>query len=180
MREFVIAVLLTAAFPMGSLAGPPHRPTFHAQFACGRAIFTLRTTDAYARDFAGPTGQSLSVRIRGRERAIRLDTAGQSRVDYDGEARLPASIGEMICLTADDGRRYLVLEYTCSEASDVSAPVCHGEREWFRYLNESGRAVDRGFMPQDPRYDALFTRLHLDRAQHSKIPPPSVAASGLP
>lgn len=150
-----VGLLLTFAASTLGLA-PVHVGTL----PCGGGTFRLLSQKWADRKRAplAPHRQSLSVERDGRARTVALDRT--ALVVKDGFAVRNRYVASWACLTNARGDYYAILGYAC--AIDRGYPHdCGGEREWLRFLDDRGRAVDRG-VPQDgPAADALKKRLGL-------------------
>jgi len=85
---------------------------------------------------------------------LEVDAAPATRLP-DGRQALADLVMSWACVQGS--RPIVMLEMTCARG-DLGG-VCHGEKEWFRLLDTSGHRLDENYLPQDPRYTALYKRL---------------------
>lgn len=143
------ALLLTLA----SASAPP---THTASLSCGAATFQI-VSHAWPRTLA-PVTQTASVRVAGRRRTVTLDPTGT--VIVDGHRVRNRYVLSWSCVKGAGGTSYVSLGYAC--AMDPGYPFdCGGEKEWFRLLDDRGRAVDTGVPHNGPTRDRLDRRLGL-------------------
>ena len=136
--------------------GVAHTST--ATLTCGQARFVTRTSSLShippEDDFAW-TAQTITLQVKPEGREQELSSV-QEQPPSANKPELDSVVTSWKCL---QGRRQKVvlLWLTCAKA-DLGG-VCHGEREWQRFLDIQGQPLDAGYTPQDKRYAALSAKL---------------------
>jgi hypothetical protein len=146
---------MTPLVLLAALAAP--QPSHVATLTCGAGRFRLESRSLAAGPLA-PASQRLTVRVGGRGRALPLDGGGTALVE--GARVRRAFVQSWACPRAKGGRRYVLLGYAC--AVDPGEPgACGDDKEWFRLLDDRGRALGAGLPHAGPGWTRLQRRLGL-------------------
>ena len=137
-------------------ADPPRVGT--ADLVCGAARLHARTASvAHVAPDDGLAWVSQEITLKGpggvpsRLHVMEVDQPPTT----DGRG-LPVIVSSWQCLSGSRGK-VIELWLACNRA-DLGG-TCKGEREWERLMDVTGRPLDAGYAPQDPRYEALSRRL---------------------
>lgn len=141
-----------------SIAASGMAPSRTATLSCGRGTFVAASRRWPRPSPLAPATQGVTVEIAGKRHAVPLEPT--RRVSVEGRRVRNRYLLTWGCVTGDAGAHYVVLSYAC--AIDPGYPNdCGGEKEWFRYLDERGQAVDVGVPRDGPGRTRLQRRLGL-------------------
>ena len=154
----LLAVLVAAAAPSARASDPPRTGT--AVLACGPARLVARTTSVAhvgADDGLAWTAQAITLAAGPGDAGRPIPVKGvEARTAPGSSGGLTAIVSSWACLSGTRGK-VIELWLSCNR-TDLGG-ACRGEREWERLLDTTGRPLDGGYAPQDPRYEALSARL---------------------
>ena len=137
-------------------ADPPRVGT--ADLVCGAARLHARTASvAHVAPDDGLAWVSQEITLQGPSGVpSRLHVVDADKPPGTDVRGLPVIVSSWQCLSGSQGK-VIELWLTCNRADLGGA--CKGEREWERLIDVTGRPLDVGYAPQDPRYNTLSRRL---------------------
>ena len=155
-RGMALATLALLLASPAVAADPPRVGT--ADLVCGAARLHARTASvAHVAPDDGLAWVSQEIILQGpggvpsRLHVVDID----QKPGTDGRG-LQVFVSSWQCLGGRGGK-VIELWLACNRA-DLGG-TCKGEREWERLVDVTGRPLDAGYAPQDPRYGALSRRL---------------------
>ncbi|NPD69800.1 hypothetical protein HN018_28315 (plasmid) [Lichenicola cladoniae] len=158
MKMTLPIVAICATLSATVIAAPK---TVTSTLSCGPATVTATSiTDPHVPpddDFAW-LAQKLTLTGTPTHKALPLQVDPKASMIVVGQQKaLAAAVVSWACLTSTQGKTYVLLDVSCMRENYDG--VCHGQNEWVRVVGTDGSHPDAAYVPQDPRYEALYKRL---------------------